>query len=244
MSLSVVASHYVASVAIAYSTEVLADSPLTYMKFDETSGTTAADSSGSSHPGTIAGTPTLNQATVMPAGTGSYQLNTTAKRVVVANGAWMNTPAFTIEAWIFIQTLGTSYQAIANRDGGSGTLARGWNLYVTNKKLNAFVGNSGFVPTDHVGTTTLVASTAYHTVMTSDGTSVKLYLNGAQEGSTVTSDAYANSGNPIEIGASLSGTPSTHSFSLAGLVDHVAYYGTALSAARIAAHYAAASVGP
>lgn len=230
------------SAALAYSDEVLADSPLIYLKLQETSGTTATDDSGNSHAGTYAGTPALNQTTVMPSGTGSVQLNSTAKRVAVANGSWMNTSAFTAEAWIRLTTAGTSYQNIMNRDFTSAN--RGWNLYYTNGKLNAFVSASGN-PSDHFGSTVLTAGNDYHCAMTSDGTTVRLYLNGVLD-KTFTVGAGAVSTNDLMIGASIAGSfgGGTFNFSLNGNVDHAAYYGTALSATRIAAHYAAASVGP
>ena len=46
---------------VLYDTEILADSPVGYWKLNETSGTTAYDSSGNGNNGTLHGGITLNQ---------------------------------------------------------------------------------------------------------------------------------------------------------------------------------------
>lgn len=234
MTAGVVAAHYLA-VSLGYDAEVLADSPLFYGKFAETSGTTATDASGNSHDGTIVGTPTLGATKVMPSGIGSFTLDTTARRVTVANGSWMNTSAWTVEAWVRLNS-STSYHSVLNRDAGAAS--RGWAFYVKDGKLDLFGNATASSPTDHLGTTTLSTATNYHVAATFDGTTVVLYLNGSGDGS-FTTGAGVNSLNGITVGTSLAGS-GTQSFSLAGNIDHVAYYGTALSAGRIAAHYAAA----
>lgn len=218
----------------AYSVEVLADSPLMWLKCDETSGTTAADSSGNSHPGTINGTPTLNQTKVRPGGAGSILLNANTKYIAVPNGSWMNVSAWTVEAWVRFSALGSGYQNIVNRDGDS--THRGWNLYSRSQKMNAFVAASGN-PTDHLGSTLLAGATNYHVAMSSNGTAVKLYLNGVLDG-TFTTAVGVNAANALLIGASYAGTASP-TLTGTAYVQDVAYYGTELTSTRIAAHVAA-----
>lgn len=245
-SAGIIASHYVASGGGGnpYSTEVLADSPALYWKFAETTGTSAADSSGNSKPGTIGGSPTLGATTVMPAGSGSFTLDATSKRVVVVPFSAINVTSFSAEAWVNLSNV-TSYHNIFNRDGSN--VQRGWNLYVTNGKLNGYDGAS-----DHISTgSSMSTGTAYYVAVTCDGTTVKLYLNGSLDFSFSVAAGWGtnatggSSFNNFTVGASEAGSSSgTFALPLTGNIDHVAFYPSALSSTRIAAHYAAASVGP
>lgn len=212
---------------MSYDSEVAADSPLTYLKFDETTGTTAADSSGNSRPGTINGSPTLGATKVMPAGSTSFTLDTTAKRVDIAYAAWMDPAAWTAEAWVRLPSISGTH-ALVSRDGGSGS--RGWNLRIVSSKIEC---NNGATSVN--GTTTLTSATAYHLAMTWDGTTAKLYIDGVLDQSSALT--MPTTSNPLIVGASTAGSAGFWFESLSGDIDHVAYYGTALSAARLLAHY-------
>lgn len=216
----------------AYNAEVLADSPGLFWKFDENaSGATAIDSSGNGRNGTVVGTPVMTAPAVMPTGVASYTLDTTAKYVTLAADNWMNVSTWTVEAWVRLTNV-TSLHAIMSRDGNSGS--RGWTVYIRDGLIQAHNGTVGFN-----GNTTLTTGVTYHVVVTYDGTTVTLYLNGAVDGST-TQTMPANASRAINVGMSLAGTASAN-FPLTGNIDYVAYYPTTLSAARIAAHYAAAA---
>jgi hypothetical protein len=77
----------------------------------------------------------------------------------------------------------------------------------------------------------VVAGQTYHVAGTYDGTTMRLYLNGVQVATTALTGAVTQNTNTLTIG-SWDGS----SEFLRGSIDEVAVYGTALSAARIAAH--------
>lgn len=212
---------------MTYSAEVLADSPLVYLQLDETSGTTAVDSSGNGRDMTSAGC-TVNQATLMPNGSKSYDFPGSTSQISLADAAWQRPTAFTIEAWIQ-QDVTTSFKAIAAKDG-SGS---GWAFYSIDGKLSLYTNG-----TAHTDIARIVAGTTYHVAATYDTGAIKIYLNGSQVYSTTGASLTQTSGTALLVGVSTgSNGGATRTFRFDGRLDEVAYYGTALSGARISAHY-------
>jgi hypothetical protein len=87
---------------MTYSSEVLADSPLCFLRLGEASGTTAADSSGNSHAGTYAASPTLG-ATGLIAGDSdtAVTFNGSSQYVSIDNSSgWADGTSFTAEIWV------------------------------------------------------------------------------------------------------------------------------------------------
>ncbi len=84
--------------------------------------------------------------------------------------------------------------------------------------------------------TSLTAGTTYHVVGTYDGTTQRLYVNGAQVSSAALTGAASVTTSGLRIG-SWDGNGEFFS----GTVDEPAVYGSALSAARVRAHYDAAT---
>ncbi|HVY95407.1 MAG TPA: LamG domain-containing protein, partial [Solirubrobacterales bacterium] len=83
---------------------------------------------------------------------------------------------------------------------------------------------------------TIATGQAYHVVGTYDGTTQRLYVNGTQVAQTALSGAISTNNNPLYLG-SWDGTAEY----FAGTIDDVAVYGSTLSAARVSAHYSAAT---
>ena len=75
----------------------------------------------------------------------------------------------------------------------------------------------------------------YHIAFTYDGTTVKLYVNGTMVGSYAFTGTLGVNATDLEIGRYSASSATTQDMR----IDEVAVYPTALSAARIAAHYAA-----
>ncbi len=224
---------------MTYSSEVLADSPLAYWRLADSSGTTAVDSAGSSRDGTYSGTYTLNQASLL---TGDSNAATYFEggEVLAPSAAWMDTDHVTFEAIVKPTGVGASgTRWIGGRDHNGGTSDLAWRLDYASGKFRAICILDGSTTLRVVtGTTTIVVDTTYHVALTYDGTALRLYVNGASEGTPVAvSGVIKKTARPINIGRS-----GTDAAWVAGYLDELAVYGTALSPARILAH-ANASVG-
>lgn len=219
----------------AYAAAVLADSPLWYPKLDETSGTSAADSSGLGRAAAAhTNAPTVGQTSLLSDGTGkSVTYNgTSAYTSETYASAWMNPAAVAWEA--IIQPTSTSLsgvRAIVSRWESSVTVLHTL-LYVTGGKA-AFTCMVGGVQKDAVGATTLTAGSKYHVVGKFDGTTLKVIVNGTVDGSLAASGSLPTSTAAIEIAR----CSQSNSTCFAGGIDEVAYY-AGLSDTRAAAHAA------
>ena len=102
--------------------------------------------------------------------------------------------------------------------------------------------NNGSSFTIYFGTSTnftfsysISTGTWYHVVFTLDGSTAKLYVNGSQAGSTVTTapSLTSASGNNFEIG----GNPTYRPYLWDGLIDEVAIFNSTLSASDVTSIY-------
>lgn len=221
-----------------YGDTVLADTPLAYWRFQNTSGTTVADASGNNRPLTLSSTTgigapglstDLNDLSWNAPGTaGAYGS--------VANAAWQHAASFTAEAIIQPDVV-SSYRGILTHDGQS---TRSWNFYLTDGKLLVYDYSAVAGGSVLTSTVTLAANQRYHVVMTYENGTVKLYVNGAESGSrSNVALRTTTSGMPLIVGASYAGT-SPPTFLFDGRIDEVAFYASALPAQRVAAHAQAA----
>lgn len=217
-----------------YSAAVLSDSPLAYMRLDDVAGTTARNSvSGAA--ATYVGTVKLGAAGAI-AGNGAVEL-TDGWIDFGDNFAFGGDAPYTIELWMR-PTVVSDTRFIFDRGPATGTApGEGYTAYFgTGYTLAARArvagGEFGYVSTSASPRT----DTWTHFVVTYDGSANRLFVDGIQ--------IAANGGGSI-------GTSSPGRFAVGnlargqfnkfvGFVDEVAIYGRALSAARIAAHFAAA----
>lgn len=213
---------------MTYASEVLADSPLVYWRLGEASGTTATDSSGNGLNGTYSGSYTQG-VTGLLTGDSDTAVTFTSGLVTVADTTDLS--ALTAEAWI------------KGADTGGGVVAR-MSTTTTNRVfslgLNAGVAQAVIYKTNTTltsvtGTTTVSNNAVHHIAMTYDGTTLRLFVDGVEEGtpSTAVSGTLNTADGPLTAGGR--GTSGEYS----GTVDEVAYYTTALTDTRIAAHYSA-----
>ena len=229
MSIGVVAASYVASAA--YVAAVLADTPLAYYRLGESSGTTMNDGSGNARHGTYSGTYTLGAAGLLPGDT-DKAVDFTNGAGQVAYAAWMNaSPSFTVEAIINPDTV-VSARTIAAK---AAPALDAWQLRQNGAVLEFYIANGGWTfLASPAGA--LTAGTRYHVAASWDGTTRRLYINGAEVANAVAGGPAANAS-----GFSI-GMYSTSTEPYDGRIDEVAFYGAALSAARILAHYNASLV--
>lgn len=218
---------------MSYVSEVLADSPLAYWRLEETSGTSAADSSGNGKTGTYQGSLDLGQPGLITSGLALHCHGSIAG-VLVANAFSIPTATspFTFEAWIKLTATGTrpivsgrnSTSANQNLDFG----VNSGKLYVQPRGDNnaglitlQSPGNVNDGSTHHVVAT---RSTAKLWTLYVDGSSVATQSDGLTSGCTNLNLAYI-------------GQENRNLLYMDGTIDEVAVYQTALSAARVLAHY-------
>jgi Concanavalin A-like lectin/glucanases superfamily/Polysaccharide lyase len=214
---------------VSYESEVLADSPRLYLRLGEASGTTAADSSGKAHNGTYKNTPTLGVSGGVSGDTAVKFDGSKKHFVEVADHNDLDLgDTFTLEGWVKREK-GATNQTI---------IAKGANAYQLRieeeenklqllKQGNKIVKYGAVIPED---------GKWHHVVATKSGSTIKMYVDGVQDSSGGTNATCENTATAFRVGCSAEG--SEH---LTGGVDEIAVYATALSEARIKAHFEAAS---
>jgi len=224
---------------VAYAAAVLADSPVGYWRLGESSGTTMTDSSGNGHDGTYVNTPTLGQTGAVPGNTSALFTAASTQRGVVTDRAALDiTGALTLEAWV----------NCASYSSNRGVIAK----YVTTSNQRGYVmtvNGSGNVLTvfSSNGSATKVTTTAaviglntwrHVAVVYIPSTSIEIYIDGVSSILDTTSIPAAIFSNTADLWIGLQAISAVGN-SWDGLLDECAVYNTALTSARIAAHYAA-----
>lgn len=215
---------------MTYPSEVLADSPLAYWRLGESSGTTAADASGNSRPGTYTATGIALGQTGALAGTGdtaaAFDGSTSG---MSASGIALNGVSFSLECFEKTATNANSMRLFA----GQGTGANGQGLHFGYR--NATTVTFAFWNDDLDATTTSDVGTWHHWVATFNATTRQqtLYKDGAQVAQRTAGAVYSGTGS-FRVGTAYDGSTSRYN----GTLDEFAVYGTVLSPARVAAHWA------
>ncbi|HQX82979.1 MAG TPA: hypothetical protein PKW63_14535 [Vicinamibacterales bacterium] len=208
--------------------EQLADAPLVQLLLDEATGTTATDSSGNGRDGTYSGTYTLQAAAIGSNGAASTAF--AGGIVTVPDAAWMDVDSWTIEALIY-STSTVYYRAWAMRDNGTERLWIG--MIEGGKPGDLGWNNSGgiFYNAAHAGSA-FSLNTAYHVTTRWDSASHKFeaFTNGVLQFAATTTGTAQTGARPLTVAGGSTG------LAFAGRISHVAYYGVALSNARILAH--------
>ncbi|MBV8064680.1 MAG: hypothetical protein JOY73_04075, partial [Actinobacteria bacterium] len=226
-----------------YATVVLADHPVGYWKFNEQSGTTATDSSGHGINGTYEGSPTLG----VPGPIAGDSADTAVQFAGVAGqlvsfGDNFDMPGnqpFTVEVWVEPSSVPTTnFAKIASKFDTGPPQSDGYAL-----SLNASYGFSldRWLNGTHTGAASyghVVPGRWYYVVATYDGSTTRIYVNGEQGSAVPDPNQIESVAGPMTMGDASSDTHGTDAFS--GALAQGAVYTSALSLARIRAHYAAA----
>jgi hypothetical protein len=241
----------------SYADEVTADSPYAWWRLQETSGTVAADNGGT-YDGTHAGSPTLDVAGPVDAGVGYAPSARTSLTTLGTLGA--NLVGTTWEMWVRVaaaQRTSTSYALMGLFNTGS-NMAVMVNLNM-DETGGAATGSAGFWIRGQDGTAfryrgwafngdDLFDNNWHHLVWTlSDATAAggaAAYVDGtaqtltSAQGSTGSPVTFANFGFPLGLAArNVRGTFDQY---VTAELAEPAIYTSVLSAARVAAHHAAA----
>ena len=217
-----------------YMEQVLMDSPVRYLRLDETSGTVATDSSLSKQNGTYVNAPTLNVAGAIPGDpdTAVTLAAASSQRVTVpGTSAPSGNSPVSLEILFKFAANPAAVQVIACY-GDSSVLNHAITLFVdTAGKINVNTGAGSATITSAAAATTGV----YHrALITWDGTTLSLILDNAAAVTGTPGTLAIPATPPINIGAN--NTPASF---FSGQVDEFAVYAAALNTTQSAAHYAA-----
>src|SRR5512133_3131481 len=169
-----------ASFPVCYRDAVLADTPVSYWRLEETSGTTAADSKGT-NPGTYTNGPTLGQSGALPdtINNKAVSFDGVNDNVVIPASASLNVAGqITIEAWIYKSDTNT-VRPIVEYANSAGYGVHVWNYDDGTKFFANFIdtgGNGHMVMTGSV----FQSNTWYHVAATYNGSLGILYVNGTE----------------------------------------------------------------
>lgn len=229
------ASHVATAVLDTYEAAVTTDAPVGWWKLGETSGTTATDSGSGGHNGTYTNAPILGRPGMLGGEERAIQLDGAANYVDCGDFNDFNgVTAFSVECWIrpdaaaiAAASAALAYKIDAGPDGWSLMLSAGVPLFQRDV-AGAAINASGSI---------LMANQPYHLVGTYDGANSRLYVNGVL---VATSGADARSIANTAVSLCI-GRSQTFGVYYAGLIQEVAVYSGALSAARVLAHYNSAA---
>ncbi|NUO50043.1 MAG: LamG domain-containing protein [Polyangiaceae bacterium] len=217
-----------------YVAAVLADAPVAFFRFEETSGP-FVDSIDPERAFTVLGTVEHAAPGAVGAGVG---FNGGSGRLVLgpADFGFVGTAPMTIEAWARTANAST-FQDVVGKFDVDGTEEAGYALrFRPGMEYGWFFSRAN--PTGSRNMRGYLTPDVYaHIVMTFDGTASVLYLNGAQVDSQADASdiSLPSTPSPFRVG----GLETGNAFS--GTLDELAIYDEPLSADRVLAHYEAGS---
>jgi len=227
----------VAATDADYPTTIKADRPTLYWRLGETSGTVAADASGSSHPGGYQNAPALGQPGAIVGDSNTAVRLDGVNDLVSTMSSFSNPQSLSVELWFKTTTTsGGKLIGFGNSQlGTSGTYDR--HVYMTTAGKLVFG-----VWVGHAETITSPSSynngSYHHLVATLGGGGMALYVDGALVGTNPTASAQPYNGYWRVGGDNLNGWPSQPpSTFFAGTVDEAAVYTSALTADDVATHF-------
>lgn len=213
-----------------YAAAIMSLGPVAYWRLGESSGTTAANESGFDN-GTYVGSPTLGSSGLLTGDSNTaVTLSGSSQYVQVTDSARFDLgDVFTIVVSVRRSSLTGRYEQFVSK----GTNSFGFGINPTNivEFTQQGVGDLAY------STTSILASTTYHLVATKNGSTRKVYVNGADDTSLGTNFTIADNANDLFIGRK--GASSTDFFT--GVIDEVAIYNYALSSTEVADLYTAAT---
>jgi len=218
-----------------YYDEVIADSPIHYWRLGETAGASNALSE-------VSGV-NMNNANVVFGVTGLLVGDSNTAASFNGSSAWLNGAGtersggdFTCEAWIKT-TPSASGSRVIWAEFNTYSENRGFVLYHNGQYLEIQASDGAALKT-YRGTGVVNTGSIFHVVGLVRSTAVEFYINGVLDPLTLNPGSVGNHAPTTsnnQIGAIANSAPPGAFFD--GVIDEVALYNTALSPARILAHY-------
>jgi len=212
-----------------YKSEVLADNPLGYWELDETSGTTALDSSGNGNNGTYVGG--ITQGTSGAFSGSSAVLFDGSTGYVDLGGIWSGANELTIETWVNVSSSTGGFQAVVS----SLALSQFAHLQLSDIGNITTYTDTGTLNFNNISQNPV--DDWRHIALVAESGNSKIYIDGIEVSSNTATFASVNSASSIRIGSGYAGGRFFN-----GLIDDVAIYDHALSSADINRHFAASSI--
>lgn len=212
----------------SYAQAVLLDEPVGYWRLgDAVASGTAADSSGNALHGTVAGGVTFGQVGALAEADTAALFDGIDGKITIAHDALINpASAMTMELWVKppAKTVNVGYVWMIKNAGGAY-----WFIRQYEDQINVSIHSAN----DHYYTPAVWPTGLWtHIAATYDGANLILYINGQPV--VDWPDALGISTNIGDLVIGINGVSSP----MLGPLDEVAVYDSALSAARIADHYA------
>lgn len=225
-----------------YARVVKLDGPLAYWRLNEGEGSLIAVDAVGSFDGTYEaaeGAFAFGAVTGIPGETDPAVGVAGKARVVMTHALELNPQGpFTAEAWLKPNTLAVDNQDYRTAFSSLGSGPTGWLLYQQPNHTWAWVlfGNSWSISSWLVADEVIVANQWYHLVLTFDGSTFSVYVNGRLATSQAWSEFYvANKDGKTNLGWRSDNDWKPFD----GMIDDVAFYNRALTPAQVATHYGA-----
>lgn len=224
-----------------YSDLVLADGPIAFWKLDETSGTTAADSSGNARDGTYTGgfdlgvAPTIN----LP---GAALFDGSSGHVNIPYGAWMNVSNVTLECWAYVLANPTARVGyITRKFASAGNIPYALETAADSGTTPQMAQYNGSAWASVKSVPSMPTFGWVHLVGTKDSTGKSnIYMNGIKANVPNTITPVTTSTEGIFLGRQHNYVSS--SLYIAGALSCCAIYDKVLTPEQVAEHYNAGSI--
>ena len=183
-----------------------------YMPFEEGKGNTAHDISGNENHGDINKTEWVKEGKYDSAleFTGAPDSYVRIKR----SDSLIPKDQVTLEAWVFPTQVDGNKNIICNTEGS------GHNIRFENGTLKAYIHIAGDYATP-TGGPAISANEWYHTAVTFDGKTAKLYLDGALIGEAERKGVITESNQDIFLGSETDGNQPNATYHFFGIIDEV-----------------------
>jgi len=218
-----------------YEDTVLADSPAGFWSLGETSGTVATDLTGFADGQDLGAYAQGDSGPVINPSSKATNFSGANAYVRLNHTTPLEPPAVSVEAWIKPASVPASNQMLLVSPQGGNSVGSnyGYELWI-----NGGSGSVSFgITTGSISSSAALPVGVWsYVVGTSDGTAVRLFVNGVKQSTGAA--ATTNYGGTPTFDAQVT------RFGYVGDLADVAVYGTALSASQIAGHYAAAGYAP
>ena len=215
-----------------YKARMLGFAPLGYWRLDETSGTTAFDSSGNGRNGTITGSNfLLNQPGAInntDPGAKSVKLTGSATHILIPTGSWMNVTDHASWVWWMKSGFNANNAGIFSRyqNGGGGVASwLHWFNTASGIDFRIMIGGTAksvSINWPQLGVWTMLSATF-------DGTTLRGYVNDNEVGSLAASGNIDTGTGDMSLGSYQAGTWSIQNHFL----DEVAFLGSTLKGTDI-----------